>query len=366
TVFELCHRKKNCSVPVPSPSEYWREDPCPHSNKYVEVAFKCRPDTFINKLICEGNEITLDCGPQSRIAIYTAMFGRTKHGSLLCPQTPGLPEDDCLANFATDIVMGECHGYPTCKLTASPEIFGRPCPPEYSMYLKIVYTCVPSWILKPPEIKKEMATQTPKNVNPKTSTSTTNEILIESATPRVRLNDGAKQNLSRKPLSPNEIINCTVAILSGSQEKEVGIVTEWMRAIAFINKHFEKFILYLTIGLIAGILVFVVIVSLKLFIQHRKLKNHTRDTGHFVGDIDDVDGDLDMIEPVSSSSEGGEYSPPPPSALQEQNVVRFQTGTASRLPNVRASEVRPTVRYHDVDLIPPRSLSRENNHYLYN
>lgn len=57
-----------------------------------------------------------------------------------------------------------------------------------------MFSAVPSWILKPPEIKKEMATQTPKNVNPKTSTSTTNEILIESATPRVRLNDGAKQS----------------------------------------------------------------------------------------------------------------------------------------------------------------------------
>lgn len=37
------------------------------------------------------------------------------------------------------------------------------------------------------------------------------------------------------PRSQPDLINCTVTILSGSKNREIGFLTEWMRAVAFIK-----------------------------------------------------------------------------------------------------------------------------------
>lgn len=110
----------------------------------------------------------MSCNPHSRIAIYSASFGRTEYESIQCPQLQGVPEESepfsvsefkirnlkvgltvhtclwssaCLVSYATEAVMQMCHGKRRCTLSADSSTFGSPCRPESRMYLKVVYTC---------------------------------------------------------------------------------------------------------------------------------------------------------------------------------------------------------------------------------
>lgn len=126
-------------------------------------------------MACENDVIQLVCNPYSRVAIYSASFGRTEHESLQCSQSTGTREESkcmrnpiiksnrttifytnvkkkispslynsntaCLASYATETVMQMCHGRRRCSLSADSATFGRPCKEPLSPYLKVVYTC---------------------------------------------------------------------------------------------------------------------------------------------------------------------------------------------------------------------------------
>ncbi|XP_052857782.1 uncharacterized protein LOC128265647 isoform X1 [Drosophila gunungcola] len=172
TVVEACQKKKHCKFHG-SPQFYGQgasgvgdssgtssyhsstassnaisSDPCPKRRKIVEVAYKCRPYEFRSKVACHSDVAQLECNPYSRIAVYSASFGRTEYESIQCPQPQGVREETCLASFATETVMKICHGRRRCNLAADPKTFGSPCQPNSRMYLKVVYTCVPKQVLK--------------------------------------------------------------------------------------------------------------------------------------------------------------------------------------------------------------------------
>lgn len=44
-------------------------------------------------MACENDVIQLVCNPYSRVAIYSASFGRTEHESLQCSQSTGTREE---------------------------------------------------------------------------------------------------------------------------------------------------------------------------------------------------------------------------------------------------------------------------------
>ncbi|KAI8033375.1 hypothetical protein M5D96_013867, partial [Drosophila gunungcola] len=165
TVVEACQKKKHCKFHG-SPQFYGQgasgvgdssgtssyhsstassnaisSDPCPKRRKIVEVAYKCRPYEFRSKVACHSDVAQLECNPYSRIAVYSASFGRTEYESIQCPQPQGVREETCLASFATETVMKICHGRRRCNLAADPKTFGSPCQPNSRMYLKVVYTC---------------------------------------------------------------------------------------------------------------------------------------------------------------------------------------------------------------------------------
>ncbi|KAL1493471.1 hypothetical protein ABEB36_011517 [Hypothenemus hampei] len=146
TVVEACQKKRQCKFQT-SPITFGG-DPCPGIPKYVEVAYKCKPYEFRSKVACENERIQLKCNPNSRVAVYSASYGRTQYESIQCPQPQGVPEETCLATYATETVMHLCHGKRTCELGADIGTFGSPCKPQSRMYLKVVYTCVPRRVLK--------------------------------------------------------------------------------------------------------------------------------------------------------------------------------------------------------------------------
>lgn len=50
-------------------------------------------DEFRSKVACENDSIQLVCNPYSRIAIYSASFGRTSYESIQCSQPQGVMEE---------------------------------------------------------------------------------------------------------------------------------------------------------------------------------------------------------------------------------------------------------------------------------
>ncbi|CAL8109928.1 unnamed protein product [Orchesella dallaii] len=146
TVVGLCQKKPSCKFKT-SP-QLFGGDPCPGSRKFVEVAYKCRPSEFRSVIGCQDDVIQLSCNKSSRLAIYSANYGRTEYESVSCPQPTGVQEETCLASYATETVMQMCHGKRRCALGADPVTFGNPCKPESRMYLKVIHTCVPRKVLK--------------------------------------------------------------------------------------------------------------------------------------------------------------------------------------------------------------------------
>ncbi|XP_054747034.1 uncharacterized protein LOC129252905 isoform X1 [Anastrepha obliqua] len=164
TVVEACQKKKHCkfngaphyyrlTTTGDASSNYSRTsnisvDPCHKRRKIVEVAYKCRPYEFRSKVACHNDVAQLECNPYSRIAVYSASFGRTEYESIQCPQPQGVREETCQASYATETVMQICHGRRRCNLAADANTFGSPCKRNSRMYLKVVYTCVPMQVLK--------------------------------------------------------------------------------------------------------------------------------------------------------------------------------------------------------------------------
>lgn len=111
--MEACQKKRQCKFKT-SPKTFGG-DPCPGVRKYVEVAYKCRPckyekcienlqkstlrdfsDEFRSKVACENERIQLKCNPNSRVAVYSASYGRTEYESIQCPQPQGVREESKL------------------------------------------------------------------------------------------------------------------------------------------------------------------------------------------------------------------------------------------------------------------------------
>lgn len=51
------------------------------------------PDEFRSKVACENEIVQLQCNPNSRIAVYSASYGRTEYESIQCPQPQRVPEE---------------------------------------------------------------------------------------------------------------------------------------------------------------------------------------------------------------------------------------------------------------------------------
>ncbi|KAG0730498.1 Protein eva-1 C [Chionoecetes opilio] len=402
-VVNTCQHKQHCNIEV-APKTFSPTDPCPSTRKYIEVAYKCRPKTFINKVVCEGGELDVRCDKDARIAIYSVLFGRSRAGSFTCPQPEGVAEEECQASYANEIVMQLCHGQRQCHLVAKPEVFGSPCSPHSNMYMKTVYTCVPKKILKETqdtddkggeegdEEKETMQggdeahnqlTPTPdwpphhnaptSFYNPTVTTWLADKKSDErpggspGAPPGTGGPSGAggvmEEPPERVPSQP-ELINCTVVVLSGAPGREIGFLTEWMKAVAFVKSNFEKFLLYLLLGLFVGLVLFLFVVVGQLLWERRRAKKEAKTlhdplTSVFAADIEDIDGDLDLDGTGGSiGGLGGGSLPRSPSPQDSHRTPREVIRYNAYSTYGRRSDG------HDGDG-NPLSLTRTNNNQLF-
>ncbi|OWA51749.1 putative Protein eva-1-like protein C [Hypsibius exemplaris] len=156
-VVAMCQDKRSCRIPVNV--ETFKQDPCPRTWKYLEVAYKCKPNVFHDQVVCEGDHMKLECEmPTHRLAIQSAMFGRDRSGgNSICPDkstrdtqsASGFtrPNSECMSSFAAEMAMTKCQGERICTLYADEATFGNQCPPGTRKYLSISYACVPQKLL---------------------------------------------------------------------------------------------------------------------------------------------------------------------------------------------------------------------------
>lgn len=146
-IEDKCHGVEACSLTT-APSAFVQPgdaarnaggaaaDPCPGVRKYVEAAFKCKPNQFRSRGACHGERMTLSCKDESeRIAIYSAQFSSAVGSHYFCSAAGGGGDADysaddggtaviedyldkyglselnkCEASYATEAVMQLCHG----------------------------------------------------------------------------------------------------------------------------------------------------------------------------------------------------------------------------------------------------------------
>uniref|UniRef100_A0A3B4WJR3 Eva-1 homolog A, regulator of programmed cell death n=1 Tax=Seriola lalandi dorsalis TaxID=1841481 RepID=A0A3B4WJR3_SERLL len=82
-MLDECQDRRSCQVLVNS--RVFGTDQCPGSSKYLIVWYKCRPNEYKSKVVCEEERMRLNCKRGMQIAVYSAMFGRTQQGTLECP-----------------------------------------------------------------------------------------------------------------------------------------------------------------------------------------------------------------------------------------------------------------------------------------
>ncbi|CAG7716268.1 unnamed protein product [Allacma fusca] len=316
TVVGLCQKKTSCKFQT-SPRTFGG-DPCPGTRKYVEVAYKCRPSEFKSVIGCEDEVIQLKCNRSSRLAIYSANYGRTEYESVQCPQPNGVPEESCLSSFATETVMQMCHGKRKCALNADPATFGNPCKPESRMYLKVIHTCVPRKVLQEkyqgePEPDEMFEVDEPEDdgvdssvieqpsiyspdhskgwPQPKNSTSTGRNSLSQAS----EFLNPEGSNASEKMLGPkdeNSQLSSSSSVSSsvshtgnGSSSTDsnnpashagvriIHLVSQGINAYDFVTKNPEKFYSYVAISTTSVLVLLILVIVVKIAVQRRRRRS---------------------------------------------------------------------------------------------
>ncbi|KAL3884224.1 hypothetical protein ACJMK2_030442 [Sinanodonta woodiana] len=322
-ILDVCQDKQHCKLVASTKT--FQQDPCPGTAKYLEVAYKCRPNEFMSKTVCEGEQLKLACNKLTRIVIYSALFGRTPGGIVECPLTrvdsSATNRTNCQSKGALEVVMKHCHGNRKCVVDAVEKVFGNPCSPGVQKYLNVVYTCVPKRILKSTRHSKGHTKEKKKKkpieqegINPSSQASNNNIIPQISTDPlwkdpqkstktpsinevfpadaaqqhptHTETNSQAQeekpgekvpQNVSTKKdhadlpvLSPTECVNVSVLIGNQREAASSGVLIDWLNTFYFFQQNKEKAFLYLSLGVSFGVICLLLLVIIRLIIDSRR------------------------------------------------------------------------------------------------
>nr|XP_036677732.1 uncharacterized protein LOC108005068 isoform X2 [Drosophila suzukii]XP_036677733.1 uncharacterized protein LOC108005068 isoform X2 [Drosophila suzukii]XP_036677734.1 uncharacterized protein LOC108005068 isoform X2 [Drosophila suzukii]XP_036677736.1 uncharacterized protein LOC108005068 isoform X2 [Drosophila suzukii]XP_036677737.1 uncharacterized protein LOC108005068 isoform X2 [Drosophila suzukii]XP_036677738.1 uncharacterized protein LOC108005068 isoform X2 [Drosophila suzukii] len=360
TVVEACQKKKNCKFhgslqfygqgasgvgDSSGTSSYYsstassnaiNSDPCPKRRKIVEVAYKCRPYEFRSKVACHNDVAQLECNPYSRIAVYSASFGRTEYESIQCPQPQGVREETCLASYATETVMKICHGRRRCNLAADANTFGSPCQPNSRMYLKVVYTCVPKQVLKDSK-ESEVEPDEAEDLDGDMNDLYDDELIYKeseaipklySNTTTARRGNGTSSagSGSSANVSSNQTIMNRSQVIDGDKSGVNPVMTH--SADQSLEEDQERLYLYLIVLGSLGVLFSIIIFATKLVLQKRDLTTDAHLSSLAKGrdraieetiiqsglndTISEIDADIDIKTPL-----------PLPSVFKNENYLTY-------------------------------------------
>ncbi|CAJ0594333.1 unnamed protein product [Cylicocyclus nassatus] len=147
---ELCDKKRKCTVYVDTTT--FEDDPCPSTSKYLQMSYKCRPILFDGESFCEGTEMQLECREGRRLAMYSAIYGRSSKGQAAHCPAPVHFGRDCTRDVLP-ILLTKCHAQSGCSLTVNSDVLGSPCPKDVPSYLNILFMCVNEEVFNEDAIK---------------------------------------------------------------------------------------------------------------------------------------------------------------------------------------------------------------------
>lgn len=130
------------------------------------------------KVVCQGELSRLHCDSASKkLIIYSATFGRTEPGKVICPYEGDDKDDnyDCGEVDLTYLFKILCENKTRCKVKADdinkPSLFKNPCPKQYG-YFQLVFSC---------EAKKYSTPSTESTITNTPTLSTTAPSNVSSA-----------------------------------------------------------------------------------------------------------------------------------------------------------------------------------------
>ncbi|KAM6914930.1 protein eva-1 homolog C [Xenentodon cancila] len=255
-MLDECEDRRSCQVLVNS--RVFGIDQCPSSSKYLIVWYKCRPNEYKSKVVCEEERMRLSCKRGMQIAVYSAMFGRTQQGALECPpHHRRAPSVECQSSVALQVLTARCQGKKSCQVRASTRDFGDPCYAGTRKYLSVIYTCVPKRLLQEPSTHdpnivgdgppEGSPVRVPDTVPDKKKVRETNP--LEEKSPDVGGGGGGGGGGEERPLKPagmNPIINST-------SRANMAIFSNALAAYTYISDHPERAALFFVCGVCLGL-----------------------------------------------------------------------------------------------------------------
>ncbi|XP_019952980.1 protein eva-1 homolog C isoform X2 [Paralichthys olivaceus] len=266
-MLDECQDRRSCQVLVNS--RVFGTDQCPGISKYLIVWYKCRPNEYKSKVVCEEDKMRLSCKRGMQIAVYSAMFGRTQQGTLECPlHHLRAPSVDCQSSVALQVVTARCQGKKSCLVRASTRDFGDPCYSGTRKYLSVIYTCVPKKLLqeqspRPPVFSPPPGAHDPNIVGDgppegssvKSPDAVPDKKKIRETNPneekasdaeRGRGGGGGGEESVLRPRDMNPIINSTPSA-------NMALISNALAAFTYVSDHPERAALFFVCGVCLGL-----------------------------------------------------------------------------------------------------------------
>ncbi|GIX82588.1 hypothetical protein CDAR_287811 [Caerostris darwini] len=279
----------------------------------------------MNKIVCEGGQLDLFCPHGQGLTIFSASYGTTKEGVVECRQRGGFEPEDCLIGRADETVRSLCFRKQNCSLKADDRTFGNPgC--KGTKYLKVSYNCVEKiLLLESKEGTADGSVQTTsfpawlRGVDHSVENIFwPNKYEAEAPTP--------PSDSSTPEMQSDEVIKYHRETLTGDQEL-VGFMSKWMSAHKYMTGNKEKLILYVSISLAIGLLVFVTVLAGRFVITRLETRHNNKfDITPETEDQFFSDSDLEQFEPPDP------LPPPPPIMNYTASMKRHDSNASPRVP----------------------------------
>ncbi|XP_061560159.1 protein eva-1 homolog C isoform X1 [Phycodurus eques] len=314
-MLDECQDRRSCQVLVNS--RVFGMDHCPGSGKYLTVLYKCRPNEYKSKVVCEEDRMRLSCKRGMQIVVYSAMFGRTQQGALECPLPHRRASSmDCQSSIALQVVTSRCQAKKSCVLRASSREFGDPCYSGTRKYLSVIYTCVPKKLLqeqisRPPAYSPPSSAHDPNIVgdSPPEGTSVKRPDIVpdRKRTRETSANQERYPEVGRgggeTPLRPPEMN----PIINSTSSSSMALISNALAAYTYVSNHPERAALFFVCGVCLGLFLtlfaLVVQISCRTDCQPRRqpaAKKRARPTDDSSSDSSDSDSDWDASSDLSA------------------------------------------------------------------
>lgn len=294
-----------------------------------------------NDIACDGEHFMTHCAnPSLGLHIYSAFYGRTDPGHVLCPYN-GQNNDKKFKCNETNVTVKFktlCGGRNKCRVKINAALFGDPCPQKKHkhLYLSLVYTCKLYGRLRRPLLNLPKSTETTSTsilsaptsslvssssvsmaISPTaTSLSPSSSIPLTTSTPTV-------ENIP-KIISPNTKED--IIIMDTSSVGEVGSSSDTNARSLGIADHGSDYITVFFASA-AGAVVLAIIIGIFIYYRHNENKQHLH-----VKELPKLNAYgtverkmLPEVDPFIS----GPIKTPPPDCMMEGYNYNWQRGGTS-------------------------------------